>query len=861
MSAVRVDRFIFNSKLKAEKEYWLERLSNSNGASSPAPDFERSISPLGVKDTLPFTLPANTSRELIAFTNASPLLIYATLLSVLKICLRKYTGSNSIVIGSPSLRTNGAMRKSNVLAITDQVDGRESFQALLDNVRETLNEAYERQNYPFERLITDLGFERNGSGFPLFDVALTLENIHDEMPELENDITILFKHSRNGITGEVKYQPELFRSETIEQFTAHFINALDHAVRAPLTPIRDVKVLSEHEQHQLIVEWNQTHVPYDQEHRVHQLIEEQARRTPGAVALVYGEQETTYQELDQRANQLARYLRSLGLGVESRVAICTGRSPEMIISVLAALKTGAAYLPFDPDYPAQRLAFMLSDSQAQVVLTNSHLLDSLPESNAQRICLDKEWQKISDHSPEPLPNTAHPDNAAYIIYTSGSTGRPKGVLLRHGGLSNLVHAQIRAFHICPSSRVLQFASFGFDASVSEIFTALCNGAALHLGPQSTTQWGADVTRVLRDAAITVVTLPPALLAVMEVEDLPALETIVSAGEACPAEIVERWGRGRHFINAYGPTENTVCASLLECNGAYTRSVPIGHPLANTQLYILDDDMQPVPIGVPGELYIGGDSLARGYLARSDLTAEKFVPDPFIGEGGRLYRSGDLTRWLPTGVIEFLGRIDRQVKVRGFRIELGEIEAAIERMPDVREAVAGLTRDGATLVAYVVTSGVISGEQIRASLQEQLPPYMVPGQVVLLERLPLTKHGKVDETALQALAESMDPGGQAEEGGAPLSETEQTVAELWSSILGIDGLGRQANFFDLGGHSLLATQVMTRLRSALGLNVPVDVLFEHATVADFAAQLEAIRQTNQHSRTKVNLMHPREEGEL
>ena len=863
MSTARSERFIFNSKLREEKDYWLNRLATKGDTCTLRPDFERTLNPLGVKDTLPLTIPDEISQKLIEFSDNSPQLLYATLLAALKICLRKYTGSNSIVIGSPSLRiTKDATSRTNVLAIIEQVEGHQSFQTMLACLRNTLDDAYAKQSYPFERLINDLGFERNAPGFPLFDIALAFENIHDEMPNLETDVNIVLKQQGNRIDGGVKYQPELFRPETIEQFTSHFINVLHSAVRAPLTPIRDLKLLTDEERHQLIVEWNQSDVPYPKDRCIPQVIEEHALRTPAAVALVHGEREMTYREFDQRTNQLARHLQSLGVGLESRVAVCTGRSLEMIVSIVATMKAGAVYVPLDPDYPEQRLSYLLNDSRAQVILTVSHLLDVLPQSGAFKVCLDTELEKIGDYSPLALPDVADSDNAAYMIYTSGSTGQPKGVLIPHRGLMNVAQGLGRALHISASSHVLQFSSFGFDASVEEIFTTLFAGATLHLGPAGTTQLAGDITKVLRDCAITVVTLPPALLAVTQVELLPALETILSAGEACPVEVVERWGRSRRFVNGYGPTENSVCASHLECDGVYVKSVPIGRPMQNVQLYILDRDMEPVPIGVPGELYIGGDSLARGYFSRPDLTAEKFVPNPFSShEGGRLYRSGDLTCWLPAGVIDFLGRIDRQVKVRGFRIELGEVEAALKRMPDVREAVAGLARDGVTLVAYVVTSGIVSAEQLRTSLQAELPPFMVPGQVVLVERLPVTSHGKVDEAALRALAERMEPGGPAEEGGAPLGETERLVAEIWGSMLGIDGLGRQANFFDIGGHSLLATQVMSRIRSAFGLEVPIETLFDYATVADFAGQLETIRQTNEHSQGPVNLMYPREEGVL
>src|SRR5919205_1858921 len=369
MSAARSERFIFNSQLKKEKDYWLDRLSQPSEGSTLRPDFERTIHPRGVKHTFPFTIADETSRKLNEFTVGSPLLLYATLLAALKVCLYKYTGSRSIVIGSPSLLTNnGTTPKPNVLAIVDHIDSHKSFEHLLENVRQTLDDAYARQNYPFERLIKDLGLERNAPGFPLFDIAIALEKFNDEIPDIENDLTILVDSSADKLSGEIKYQPELFSTETVEHFTSHFTNTVACAIAAPQTLIRDVEMLTDDERRQLITEWNRTDKPYKKDRCVHELIEAQSLRTPAAVA-VCGEQELTYQQLNERANSLARYLQSRGVGVESRVAICTGRSVEMIVGALATLKAGAAYVPLDPDYPAERLTYMLRDSHAQALLT------------------------------------------------------------------------------------------------------------------------------------------------------------------------------------------------------------------------------------------------------------------------------------------------------------------------------------------------------------------------------------------------------------------------------------------------------------------------------------------------------------
>ena len=582
---------------------------------------------------------------------------------------------------------------------------------------------------------------------------------------------------------------------------------------------------------------------------VHRLFEIQAERAPEAVAAVFGPARLTYRELNRRVNQLAHHLRGLGVGPEVLVALCTERSLEALIGLLAVLKAGGAYVPIDPTYPRERVAFMMEDAGASVLLTQTRLLASLPPHRARVVLLDGESDAIAGSCDEDPPPTAGPDHLAYVIYTSGSTGRPKGALLTHRGLTNLARALIEQFDVGPASRVLQLASLSFDASVWEIVMALVPGATLVMGTRAELMPGPELLELLRSEGVTMALFPPAALAALPEgaeASLPALRTLIGGGEACPAELVARWAPGRRFFNAYGPTEATVISSVAECAGDGALP-PIGKPIANARGFVLDAEMRPVPDGEPGELYIGGVGLARGYLGRPDLTATRFVPDPFgPTPGARLYRTGDLVRHLPGGDLVFLGRIDHQVKIRGYRIELGEIEAALGRHPAVRAAVV-VAHEGRLVAHVVARAGEPEGRRglgplaapswmtlasaLRRHLCEQLPEFMVPSAFLLHDALPLTPSGKVDRAALPA----PDPGGPARAGESvlPRSEIEATIAAAWAEILGIERLGIHEDVFDLGGHSLLAVRVLSRLRRALGVELSLQSLFEATTVAALA----------------------------
>jgi amino acid adenylation domain-containing protein len=586
-----------------------------------------------------------------------------------------------------------------------------------------------------------------------------------------------------------------------------------------------------------LVGWNDTQAEYPKDKCIHELFEEQAERTPENVAVVYEDEQLTYRELNEKSNQLAHYLRKLGVGPEVLVGICVERSVEMVVGLLGILKAGGAYVPLDPQYPKERLTFMLNDTQIKVLLALKRLVKRLSEYEGQVVCMDAQWADIAKEIVKNPVKQTTAENLAYLIYTSGSTGHPRGVLLAHTGLFNLVRAQAKDFEIVPESRVLQFASVCFDASVSEIFTALVTGATLCLGSQDALMPGVALIGLMRKQLISVATLPPSVLAVLPVAELPELRTLVSAGETCTAEAVSRWGSDRRFINAYGPTEVTVCGSLTVCKTTEVRP-SIGKAISNVQIYILDKQLKLVPIGVVGELHIGGAGLARGYLNHGDLTAERFIPNPYGREpGGRLYRTGDLGRYLADGNIEFIGRVDHQVKIRGFRIELGEIESVLGQHPAVQQSIVIAREDEPgekRLVGYVVAKGEakVSVEELRGYLKGKLPEYMVPAFMVMLEKLPLTANGKVDQKALP-LPEGRQT---AVEYVAPRSEIEKLIAGVWREMLKVEEVGIRDNFFDIGGHSLLLLRVHGRLEQLLERKLTLVELFQYPTISRLAEHL-------------------------
>ncbi len=641
---------------------------------------------------------------------------------------------------------------------------------------------------------------------------------------------------------------------TIKIYT-HRIKFMQKDVIGSTDSVDNFSALTEQERHKILVEWNSTKVDYPKHLCIHQLFEAQVEKNPDNIAVVFNEQKLTYQQLNHRANQIANYLQDLGIGTESLVGICVERSLEMIIGLLGILKAGGAYVPLDPTYPQERLSFMLSDSQVQVLLTQQKFVEEFSESGVKTVCLDTDSESINQKSQKNPHSGTAPENLAYVIYTSGSTGTPKGVLIQHQGVCNLAQAQMKLFDVQPHSRVLQFASFSFDASVWEIVMALCSGASLYLGTQDSLRPGADLIQLLREQSITHATLPPTALAALPTEELPNLQTLIVAGEACNPKLIAQWSKGRHFFNAYGPTESTVCATIAECTASDTQP-SIGRPIANTQIYILDQNLQPLPIGTPGELYIGGDGLARGYLNRPELSQEKFIPNPF--NNSKLYKTGDLATFLPDGNIEFLGRVDNQVKIRGFRIELDEIEKLLIQHPNVNQSVV-IAREYSPgdrrLVAYIVLNQKPDAiaSKLKQFLQEKLPNYMVPGVFVILDSLPLTPNGKVDRRNLPA-PDRLRPNLE-ETFVAPRNPIEAKLAAIWAELLGFEQIGVHDNFFNLGGHSLIAAQILSRVREGFPVELSFHQIFANPTVARLAGQIEQHSNLHHHQQWQRPAIQP------
>ncbi|WP_186001748.1 non-ribosomal peptide synthetase [Corallococcus sp. Z5C101001] len=801
------------------------------------------------------TLPLELSEAVESFSLAEGLTPFMVLLAAFQWLLMRYTGQSDISVGSPVAGRDRPELEglvgffTNTVVLRTRFDLESTVRSLLRRVRTTVLDVFEHQHVPYEQLQP----MRDLHQAPLFQAMFILQNTPPSrlsVPGLtfqfeerqghaaKFDLTLSVTRTAEGFAQELEYAAALFDASTMKRMLGHLRRLVTAMVSTPELPLSAVDLLGPEERQRVLVDWNATQAPFP-DACLHALFQAQALRTPEATAVVFEGTSLTYAQLDTRANQLAHMLRRGGVGPETRVALSVERSPDLVIGMLGILKAGGAWVPVDPLLPRERVAFMLEDSGARRLVTQSPLLERFtPDWVRRALCLDTVGASLSVEEPEPPDAGVTPANLAYLLYTSGSTGRPKGTAVVHRGVANLVTHEAVAYGIGPGSRVLQFASPSFDLSVEEIFTTLCNGATLVLAPLERLMPGEPLRAFLREERLTVISLTPAALAATSAEDLPDLRTVISGGDALPADVVARWAPGRRFINSYGPTEATVVATLTDVV-AEEGTPSIGRPLANVRAYVLDARGGPVPVGVRGELYLGGAGVARGYEGRPALTAERFVPDPFSSEpGARLYRTGDAVRWRDTGALEFLGRTDAQVKVRGFRIEPGEVEAALARLPDVRDAVV-VARDagpaGKQLVGYVVArpGRSVDGAKAREALKQDLPDYMVPSALVVLQALPLTPNGKVDRKALPAPDFTND----ARPFVAPRTPTETRLAELWSRLLGVPRVGASDDFFDLGGHSLLATQAASRVRQAFDVELPLRRLFEATTLEQVARLID------------------------
>nr|WP_239989593.1 MupA/Atu3671 family FMN-dependent luciferase-like monooxygenase [Corallococcus macrosporus] len=779
---------------------------------------------------------------------------FMVLTAAFQTLLHRYSGQDDIIVGTSAAGRNRPELEGligcflNTLAIRGDFSRAPTFVELLRQVKRASIGAYAHQEIPFERLVDELRVPRDPSRMPLVQAMLTFHNtppvevrtpgLGVKMLELDIgatkvDLSLELRETPEGLTGGLEYPADLFDLSTVEALWERFVRLLQGIAANPSRRVSELPLLSEVERQRMLVAWNDTRAPVPEGATLHGLFEAQARRTPDAVAVVAEAQRLTYAELDARANQLAHHLRTLGVGPEVRVGLCAERTAELVVGLLGVLKAGGAFVPLDPAYPTARLTHMMRDAGLSVVVTVDAIADVLPAGGELLVALDAEWGHIARNPVEPPQVGALPEHLAYVIYTSGSTGVPKGVLVPHHGLCNTLGTVIRAHGVGPGRRVLQAAALGFDASVLEVLSTLVAGAELHLVSRESLLPGAPLREVLEARGITTVTLTPSSLSQLEPEGLPTLETVISAGEACTPALARRWKPGRRLLNGYGPTEASVCATLS--TELDVERPDIGRPVANMRAYVLDGWGQPVPPGVPGELYLGGPGVARGYLGRPELTAERFVPDALSGEAGaRLYRTGDRVRFLADGRLEYLGRTDFQVKLRGFRIELGEVEAALRQHPEVRDAVAVVREDspGARrLVGYVVHGAGLEAPALRAFLKERLPEHLVPAAFVSLEAFPLSPSGKVDRAALPApdAARAGVGTGYVE----PRTEAEKTLAALWAQVLGVERVGLHDNFFELGGDSILGIQIVSRAK-ALGLELEPATLFERQTLVELAA---------------------------
>jgi amino acid adenylation domain-containing protein len=863
--------------LEDHLRYWREQLAGAPAVLKLPTDRPRPAvnSYRGAKQS--FALPADLSVALKNFSEREEATLYMTLLAAFQTLLHRYAGQEEIVVGTPIANRNRAETEAligffvNTLVLRTDLSGDPSFRELLGRVREMALGAYAHQDLPFEKLVEELQPERSLSHTPLFQVVFVLQNAPMgslELPGLKLkplggdngtakfDLTLYVEETQGGLVGGMEYNTDLFDDATIQRMLGHYENLLRGIVARPEQRISELPLLTD-EEHQQLMRWNPTDVTYPVEGTLHELFEAQAARTPDAVALTFGDQQVTYGELNCQANQLAHHLRSLGVSAESRVGILLARSPRMLVSLLAVLKAGGAYLPLDPEYPQERLAFMLEDAEVKVLLAESDLLARLPERQLHTLCLDTEWESIASESVDNPSPLALPENLAYVIYTSGSTGKPKGVTVTHGNVLRLFSATDQWFNFGASDVWTLFHSYAFDFSVWELWGALLYGGRLVIVPYMVSRSPEAFYRLLVDERVTVLNqTPSAFRQLIQAEERAggdpramALRTVIFGGEALELQSLRPWferhGDARpRLVNMYGITETTVHVtyrplSMADVEGG-AGSV-IGVPIPDLQTYVLDAHMRPVPVGVAGELYVGGGGVARGYLGRPALTATRFVPHPFCDcAGARLYRTGDLARYTSNGDLEYLGRIDHQVKIRGFRIELGEIEAVLSSHPAVREAIV-LARDDARgekrLVAYLVVDPASSPavSELRAFIKERLPDYMVPSVFMLLDKLPLTNNGKVNRQALP-MPDSSRP--ELERAYiAPRTSIEETLSGVWAEILGVERVGIHDNFFELGGDSIRSVGLMAMAKER-GLDFSLQQLFQHQTIYELAKEIEA-----------------------
>ncbi|MFM6024604.1 MAG: amino acid adenylation domain-containing protein [Dolichospermum sp.] len=844
-----------------------------------------------------FSINSNLSQKIRTLTQQSDATLFMTMLAAFVILLYRYSGQDDILIGSPMAGRNRQEIQSligyfvNTVVLRTKLTGNPNFREILNQVRQVATDAHNYQDIPYNQVVEALNPQRNLSYNPVFQIlfdlqhsltdklqlpGLTLQPFLGEHSTSKFDLSLIIEDRGTELIGVWEYSSDLFTQETITRITENFQTLLNGIVNNPEIPIKQLPIISAFEQQQILENWNNTQQDYPESFCIHELFAQQVIKTPNAIAVKFGNQQLTYTQLNQKANQLANYLQNSGVTSEVLVGLYLERSLDILIAILAILKAGGAYLPLDPKYPQSRLADILDDSQVSIIITQEKLLTS-PSSPLQRgetslspyqgkiILLDTDLTIISQQNIETPISAIKPENLAYVIYTSGSTGKPKGVMITHQNIVNHATSTIDKYQINSHDRILQFTTFIFDVAAEEIFPAWLSGATLIMRPQEMFTNLIEFSEFLGQESLTVVNLPApywqewVLEIDRKVSQIPDnLRLVITGSEQVLPEKLALWqklvtekGQNIQWINAYGLTETTITSTVYQLPVNYqlntTHSVPIGRPIANTEIYILDHNLQPVPIGIPGELHIGGAGLARGYLNRKQLTKEKFISNPIpSSKSSRLYKTGDLARYLPDGNIEFLGRIDYQVKIRGFRVELGEIEAVLAQHSLVKSS-AVIVREiqprNKQLVAYVVTEDHSNIQQdLRSFLQQKLPDYMLPAFFVRLAELPLTPTGKINRRALSALMLELN---HETDYILPRHPLEQKLAEIWCQVLGLEKVSVEENFFNLGGHSLATIQIISRIRQTLEIDLPLQYLFTEPTIAGLTKVINQLLQTVDH----------------
>ena len=864
----RANLKFLDEKLQKERDYWLQKLSGELTLTSLPLDFKRPEVLTAERQIRAFAITPEAEGHLFKVCGDNEPLIFAVLVAALKVYLHKCTGVEEVIVGTAIHKQNGGAAALNeVLALRDRVGGELTFKELLLGVKQTLSEAYKHQKYPFDRILDSLDIELPENRTPLFAVAAALDQINDtgSLSRLGTDLIFSFAVEQGHITARLDYNPSLFRGETVELIGEHYAEVLRAALAAPDGRISELSLLSGDKNRQLVFGFNDTRAEYPTHQTIHQLFTAQAERTPEKVAVLFHDQSLTYSQLHEHAHQLALRLRALGIGAGARVAILMEHSIEEVVAILGVLKAGAAYVPLDPRHPRQRLSFVLADAEVSALLTQQKLTADLPETSAQVVAVDTETWAGAEPTGE-LADEATPQDLAYVIYTSGSTGVPKGVKIQHRALVNYVWWAASVYLRGESLDCALYSSLAFDLTVTSIFMPLIAGNAVVVYDKQDTE--TPLAEILKDNRVGVLKLTPSHLSLIKDRDNRAssIKRLIVGGEAFESklagEVWESFGGRVEIFNEYGPTEATVGCMIHRYDPEDERAfVPVGRPAANTQIYVLDENLLPVAENVLGELYIAGDGLADGYLNREELTAERFISNPFE-PGKRMYKSGDLARHLPGGGMEYVGRRDEQVKYHGYRVELNEIRSALNRHPLVRDSAVALLKDKNghdVMAAYYVARQPIPSEELRGLLAESVYEETLPGVWMHLRKLPLTLNGKVNLAALPGLEEIREK--SRKQYVAPRTKTEEVLAGIWSEVLGVEKVGVEDNFFELGGHSLLATQVIARACAAFGIDLPLRSLFEARTVSSLTLLVEQLLACRQETGSASPITRAERSGPL